>query len=346
MARLHQALLLLEEAPGKLRVLKIEIGPARCLLGGREAQHLGLRLVDAREAGSGILEVDGVGDVIHQRLEQIALGSQGGLGLPALGDVVDADEHFCPGVRVAGRQRHAHRNAAPLAPQRVIDVFGFEGGFAARQREQFLLEGDQGFRTQDLRKAREQLCLAFRPVQFQRGAVNVCDSHQLRALGNGFGMCLEMGREIRHPRQAQIIDVSPDGGEILLPDGDGRVFEQGPKTRLAAAQLGRALGDAGFKIGVDAGELGIPLEQLLGGQVQALFEHPAIRIELPIGVVDRPQEARWFFGEGDGLIRKPPELPFQQAVQRIHYRSERVVMVMVWLCSSQRADGLKGEISP
>ena len=93
-------------------------------------------------------------------------------------------------------------------------------------------------------------------------------------------------------------------------------------------------------------QLAVGLQQFLRAQIERALEHRAIVVELLIGLVDGV-EHRLQLG-GHAVVReKPFQLAAQQAVQvGDPHRSENVVTVIVWLCSSQRAFGVNGEISP
>ena len=93
-------------------------------------------------------------------------------------------------------------------------------------------------------------------------------------------------------------------------------------------------------------QLAVGLQQFLRAQVERALEHRAIVVELLIRLVDGV-EHRLELG-GDPFVReKSFQLAAQQAVQSGDpHRSANVVTVIVWLCSSQRAFGVNGEISP
>ncbi len=63
---------------------EVEIRLADRPVGVAEAEGRGQGLVDANEAAGGVLEVDGVGEVIHKRVEQVSFLGQRLLGPLAL----------------------------------------------------------------------------------------------------------------------------------------------------------------------------------------------------------------------------------------------------------------------
>ena len=93
-------------------------------------------------------------------------------------------------------------------------------------------------------------------------------------------------------------------------------------------------------------QLAVGLQQLLRAEVERALEHRAIVVELLVGLVDGGEHRLEL--RRHAIVGKVAfQLAAQQAVQLGHrHRSERVVTVMVWLCSSQRAFGVNGEISP
>jgi hypothetical protein len=52
-------------------------------------------------------------------------------------------------------------------------------------------------------------------------------------------MSFEIGSEIPNPGILQLLEIYPEAGQVLLPEGDGRIFEQGLIMRLPSpAPLG------------------------------------------------------------------------------------------------------------
>ena len=94
-------------------------------------------------------------------------------------------------------------------------------------------------------------------------------------------------------------------------------------------------------------EGGVGLHQLLGAQVHGALQHGPVVVELAVGGVDRVQEGHAVLGHPILAPEEAEDLPGEEAVALFHrQRSARVVMAMVWLCSSHRASGVNGEISP
>ena len=92
----------------------------------------------------------------------------------------------------------------------------------------------------------------------------------------------------------------------------------------------------------------VRLEQLLRAEVEGALQQRPVGVRLPVGVADRREEAvqfrgPWFHGTEEGM-----DLASQQAMEFGHRQaaSASVVIVIVWLWSSQRALGVNGEISP
>src|SRR5439155_17399400 len=71
---------------------EVGVGAADALDGVLEPEALGEGAVDAREATLRILEVDGVGEVVHERLEEEALEAEALVGAFARGDVAEDDD--------------------------------------------------------------------------------------------------------------------------------------------------------------------------------------------------------------------------------------------------------------
>jgi len=93
-------------------------------------------------------------------------------------------------------------------------------------------------------------------------------------------------------------------------------------------------------------QLAVGLQQLLRAEVERSLQHGAIVVELLVRLIDR-REHRLELRRHARLGEVALQLPAQQAVQLGHrQRSDSVVTVMVWLCSSQRAFCVNGEISP
>ena len=93
-------------------------------------------------------------------------------------------------------------------------------------------------------------------------------------------------------------------------------------------------------------QLAVGLQQFLRAQVERALEHRAIVVELLVGLVDGV-EHRLQLGRARLVGKIALQLAAQQAVQvGDPQRSANVVTVIVWLCSSQRAFGVNGEISP
>ena len=90
----------------------------------------------------------------------------------------------------------------------------------------------------------------------------------------------------------------------------------------------------------------VGLQQFLRAQLERALEHGAVVVELPVGLVDRRKDIR--HAGRDAVVGEVAlDLTPQQAVKVVHrYRSVNVVTVIVWLCSSQRALAVNGEISP
>ena len=96
-----------------------------------------------------------------------------------------------------------------------------------------------------------------------------------------------------------------------------------------------------------APERGVGLHQLLGAEVHGALQHGPVVVELAIGGVDRVQELQAVAGHLRLAAEEAADLTGEEAVPLGHgHLSESVVMVMVWLCSSHRASGVNGEISP
>ena len=99
--------------PGRAGVLlgeEIEVRLAHGLGGVAQAKPAGQGLVDAEEAALDVLEVDRVGEGIHQRVQQVALLEDLLLGLLALDELADlaADGRRASGAgphRAAGSRR-------------------------------------------------------------------------------------------------------------------------------------------------------------------------------------------------------------------------------------------------
>jgi hypothetical protein len=93
-------------------------------------------------------------------------------------------------------------------------------------------------------------------------------------------------------------------------------------------------------------EGGVGLHQLLRAEIHRALEHRAVVVRLPVGGVDGGEERPELLRHRLRAAEAAPELAFEKAVAAAHHRSASVVMVIVWLCSSHRALGVKGEISP
>jgi|GEM_PF-3945874 len=94
-------------------------------------------------------------------------------------------------------------------------------------------------------------------------------------------------------------------------------------------------------------QVGVELHELTGAEVHGVFEHRAVRIELAIRAVHRLQKAAPLGGRRKILAEALLELSPEQIVHLLHaHTSESVVIVIVWLWSSLRTPGLKGDISP
>jgi hypothetical protein len=90
----------------------------------------------------------------------------------------------------------------------------------------------------------------------------------------------------------------------------------------------------------------VALDELLRHGVERVLEHPAVVVLLVVGRVHGPeQRANVARAASLGSREVALHLAQQQAVGG-HHDSASVVMVIVWLCSSQRALGVCGEISP
>ena len=70
--------------PGMFRGEEVEIRLAKRLRGVTQAKVSSQGLVDADEVAGGVLEINVVGKIIHQRVEQVSFLNQRLLGLPAL----------------------------------------------------------------------------------------------------------------------------------------------------------------------------------------------------------------------------------------------------------------------
>ncbi len=85
-------------------------------------------------------------------------------------------------------------------------------------------------------------------------------------------------------------------------------------------------------------------------QVHRPFEKGAVGVRLLVGLVHRVEEPPQLGGDGLLAAEVAADLAHQEAVAAGHRQgsrsSRRVVMVIVWLCSSHLALGTKGEISP
>ena len=103
---LDDGLLVLPGRAGVLLGEEVEVRLAHRLGGVAQAKPAGQGLVDAEEAALDVLEVDRVGDGIHQRVEQVALLEDRLLGLLALDELADlaADGRRASG---GGRRRAA-----------------------------------------------------------------------------------------------------------------------------------------------------------------------------------------------------------------------------------------------
>ena len=94
-----------------------------------------------------------------------------------------------------------------------------------------------------------------------------------------------------------------------------------------------------------------PLGDFLGADVEGALQDPPMFVLLAVGVADGPQEsAHHVEGGAASFAEKACVLFFKKAMDRAgHARpsvSAKVVIVMVWLWSSQRPRGVRGEISP
>ena len=110
-------LLVAEGLLGVLRGEDVEVGPAHRQRGARQPEAHGRVAIDAREAAVAILEVDAVGDVVHQRLQQEDLV----LKVRDFGD--DADPQGV-GRRGLATGSHSQRSSARSPPGPLTIMLG------------------------------------------------------------------------------------------------------------------------------------------------------------------------------------------------------------------------------
>jgi len=127
------------------------------------------------------------------------------------------------------------------------------------------------------------------------------------------------------------------------------------RTRRQSGQLGLAaleIHDGPVRIEPEKGiwkslkhgaHFGITLRQFLRTQFQRAFEQYAIVVELLVSLIDAVDERLQPCRKVRDILEDAEQLPLDESV---HHGSEKVVMVMVWLCNSHRPDCWNGAISP
>jgi hypothetical protein len=136
------------------------------------------------------------------------------------------------------------------------------------------------------------------------------------------------------------------GAHVPLPVAEARDALRLRQAALALPQLARR----GLLLGDVVAQPLVAVDELLRGQLQAALQQQAVVLGLLVRGLDGGEEGRPLPRVRRRLAPAAQrlDLPPQQLVHpaALGQRSEMVVMVIVWLCSSQLARGAAGQISP
>ncbi len=123
-----------------------------------------------------------------------------------------------------------------LAGQSCRNGLGLEPGLTFGQGNYRFFECRIGLWGKSRSNALEELLFTVSFVYFQGGPVDIDHLNQIGTLLQFFRMSLEIGSDIPNPGILQILQICPEVSQVLLPEGDGRIFEQGLIMRFALLQ--------------------------------------------------------------------------------------------------------------
>ena len=123
-----------------------------------------------------------------------------------------------------------------LAGQGCRNGLSLEPGLTFSQGNDRFFECRIGLGGKSRSNVIEELLFTVSFVYFQGGPVDVDHLDQIGALLQFFRMSLEIGPDIPNPGILQILQIGPEVRQVLLPEGDGRIFEQGLIMRFALLQ--------------------------------------------------------------------------------------------------------------
>ncbi len=95
----------------------------------------------------------------------------------------------------------------------------------------------------------------------QSGPIHVQHLHHAQAVHDFFRVAPEVGPEVTDARSAQVVKMPQDARKVLLPQGDGGVFEQAAEALFALSQ--RSLGLAALRDVAQHGQVARGLAGLL-----------------------------------------------------------------------------------
>lgn len=128
--------------------------------------------------------------------------------------------------------RHVHGGPGQGPDPRVAR----HGGGALPERQELLPDGLVGRGRERPGEAGQELLLAARAVERERGPVDVEDPDPGDAVADRLRVLGEVAREIDHAQRPQLVEPRAHTGEVLLEERHRRVLEHQPEPLLAGAE--------------------------------------------------------------------------------------------------------------
>ena len=239
-------------APDLLRPL-LQVFPELLHARGGEALPLPDLVHDALHPGE-VLLPERYGRVLEQAPEAALAGLQGGVGPAPFGDVHNGQEQLLVALLAARGYRPAQRDLDALARQGAVAGLVLELPGPGPHRQDGLLHPLVRVVNGDAGEVRQQALRVRRLEQLHRGAVHRHQPDLLHGPVQLLRVFVEIGAQVLHARGAQVVQVALDPREILVPERDGRILEQGAVALLPFGQ---------GRVGLQQGCLGLlPLHDL------------------------------------------------------------------------------------
>src|SRR5262249_2081151 len=154
----------------------------------------------------------------------------------ALGDLGDGDEHLRPRVLRSRCDGQLDRVVDPPAAKGLADRLACESRLSRCECDEFLCEQLVRLAGERIAEIRKELLLARSLRKLHSGLVDLDDLDEPCTLEHSFRVRGEVRRQVSYPGRPKLVDARLDGGEILLPEGDGALLEQLAIALLAGAQ--------------------------------------------------------------------------------------------------------------